>query len=143
MHGKQKKKKVITRRNLLKCGLYGGLAVNLSPALWISGCSSRAQTKKNNIILISVDTLRPDHLSCYGYHRNTSPYLDEFSENAMVFEKCFAHASETRFSFASLLSGFLPHETKVLESPILPPDLQTLPKILQGQGYTTAAVISN
>ncbi|MGA1870804.1 MAG: sulfatase [bacterium] len=99
--------------------------------------------KKPSIILILVDTLRPDHLGCYGYSKNVSPNIDKFSADALLFKNCFSQASDTRLSCASILSGFFPHETKITESFVLPPDVTTLPEILQQQGYTTAAVVSN
>lgn len=95
------------------------------------------------IILISVDTLRPDHLGCYGYSRETSPAIDHFAKGALLFENCLSHAPVTSSSCASLLSGFLPHETKVFENGPLPSEVTTLPEILQQQGYKTVAVVSN
>jgi arylsulfatase A-like enzyme len=99
--------------------------------------------KRPNIIFITVDTLRADHLSCYGYPKNTSPSIDRFAHDAMLFENCFSQAPVTSSSFASMMTGFLPHETQVYENLSLPDELETLPEILQQLGYKTAAVISN
>jgi arylsulfatase len=96
-----------------------------------------------NIILITVDTLRADHLGCYGYTKNTSPNIDRFASDAALFKHCFAHAPLTGPSCACILSGFLPHETKVFENIRLPNELETLPEILQQVGYTTVGVVSN
>ena len=100
-------------------------------------------SKDPSIFLITVDTLRHDHLSCYGYDRDTSPHLNIFAGEAMLFENCLAHAPDTRMSLASLMTGFLPHETKVLQGSMLPPSVETLAEILQTRGYRTAAVVSN
>jgi len=128
---------------MLKCGTYAGLAAALSPSLWLSGCRKQPRGKKPSIILITVDTVRPDYLTCYGYSKNTSPNIDKFAADSLMFENCFSHAPETRLSFASILSGFLPHETRVTENIPLPSGVETLAEILQRQGYKTAAVISN
>lgn len=135
----------LTRRELLKYGIYGygGLAAGLSSSLWLTGCRKQHRDKRPNVILISVDTLRPDHLSCYGYHRGTSPYIDQFAKDALVFDNCLSHAPVTGSSIASILSGFLPHETKVFKNLPLATAVETLPEILQRQGYKTAAVVSN
>jgi arylsulfatase len=93
--------------------------------------------------LITVDTLRADHLGCYGYERDTSPHIDEFSRDALLFEHCFSHAPETRSSMASLFSGFLPHETRTLQYDYIPQGVTTLAEHLQGEGYKSMAVVSN
>ena len=90
-----------------------------------------------------VDTLRADHLGCYGYAKDTSPNIDRFADDALLFENCLSNGSNTRVSVASLLSGFLPHETGALKWPVLTQDLETLAEILQAHGYWTGAVISN
>ncbi len=133
----------LNRRQILKYALYGGLTTGLSPGYWLTGCTKRPGRKGPNIILITIDTVRSDHLSCYGYHRNTSPNIDRFAEDAMLFENCFSHGPDTRISCASLLSGFLPHETKISQTGRLLPEINTLPKRLSSLGYKTAAVVSN
>jgi len=103
----------------------------------------RDNSAKSSIILIFADSLRPDHLGCYGYGKNTSPNIDQFAKDAMLFENCFSHAPETRLSYASILTGFLPHEAKLSENIMLPSEVKTLPEILQELGYKTVAVIGN
>lgn len=61
-----------------------------------------------NIILLSADALRADHLSCYGYHRNTSPRIDLLSENSIRFENAYSASSHTREAIPSLLTGNYP-----------------------------------
>lgn len=127
----------------MKCGLYGGLALGLSSGLWLNGCRRSAKRKTPSVILITVDTLRADHLGCYGYPKQTSVNLDRFASEALLFEKCFSHAPITSSSLASLLSGFLPHETEVYENWPLPAEVETLPEIIGTLGYKTVAVVSN
>lgn len=96
-----------------------------------------------NVILVTVDTLRADHLGCYRYPKKTSPHIDLFAGDALLFENCLAHAPLTGSSCASILSGFLPHETKVWRNIPLPEAVHTLPEILVQEGYKTCAVVSN
>jgi arylsulfatase len=105
-------------------------------------CSNRAP-KRPPIIIITIDTLRVDNLGTYGYHRETSPHIDQFAADALVFDNCFSHAPSTCSSIASIMSGFLPHETNVFGNQPLPSAVETLPEILKGYGYKTLAVVSN
>ena len=112
----------------------GGIAAF---APWKSG-------PRPDIILIVIDTLRPDHLGTYGYDLPTSPNIDAFAEDAVVFEDCRSHSSDTRLSVASMLSGFYPHEARLMEArTAVPDDVEMAAEILNPLGYKTAAVISN
>ncbi|MBW8000410.1 MAG: sulfatase [Planctomycetes bacterium] len=73
------------------------------------------KNKKNpyNVILISVDTLRKDHLSLYGYARETTPNLDRFFSNGIRFERCIATIPETGPSYTSIYTGTYPFKHKV------------------------------
>ncbi len=57
------------------------------------------------IIYMDIDTLRPDHLGCYGYHRNTSPNIDEFAKDSIVFEECYCSDAPCLPSRTALMSG--------------------------------------
>lgn len=96
-----------------------------------------------DVILIVIDTMRADRLGCYGYPGQVSPNIDGFAAESVVFENALSHAADTRFSCAAMMSGFLPHETRILERPDLPYEVTTLSERLQDQGYETAAVVSN
>lgn len=61
-----------------------------------------------NLIIIVVDALRADHLGCYGYHRNTSSFVDSRAEEGVLFERALANSSFTRESIATLFTGRLP-----------------------------------
>ena len=65
-----------------------------------------------DVLLITVDTLRPDHLGLYGYPRNTSPNLVRWFGDAAVFERAYATAANTTPSVASLLAGLHPQHTR-------------------------------
>jgi len=141
--GKDYSPKRFGRRALLKYVSCAGLTAGLSPWVWLAGCGKKNAKSRPNIFLVTVDTLRPDHLHCYGYSKKTSPRIDDFARDAVLYEKCFSHAPETCMSVAGILSGFLPHETKVSENTFLSSKVETMPQILIRYGYKTAAVVSN
>ena len=112
----------------------------------LAACISRKadleeQTRPSNVILISIDTLRADHLGCYGYDRDTSPALDALSEEAVVFEETIAQAPSTLHSHASMFTSLLPHhhqatwagKTRIPEAAV------TLAEVFLQAGYRTAA----
>ena len=96
-----------------------------------------------NVILISIDALRPDHLGCYGYHRNTSPYIDKLAQKSIVFENAFSHIPRTLSSHMTMLTSLYPSVHGIVqpqdESPVptLPDSIITLPQILKKEGYAT------
>src|ERR1043166_7870828 len=63
------------------------------------------------IILISIDTLRADHLPAYGYKQVKTPAIDALAADGVVFERAYSHSPQTLPAHASLLSGQLPFET--------------------------------
>jgi arylsulfatase A-like enzyme len=97
-----------------------------------------------NIVLVTIDTLRADHLSAYGYPRRTSPALDALAREGVLFERAFSQSSWTKPSTASLLTGRYPSMHRLyLEKASLPDDEVLLPEILREHGYTTAALSGN
>ena len=124
----------LNRRKILKYGVGGSVAAPLASVLWLSGCARRRRAKGTSVILIVVDTLRPDHLGCYGYSRDTCPNIDRFGAESTLFENCFSHAPSTSASVACILSGFLPHETKVTNITKVSKQLRTIPVILGPHG---------
>lgn len=119
------------------------LAAAMILSMWsISACLARVESKPD-IILISLDTLRVDRLGCYGEHEGLTPNIDRLARESRRFENALAHASDTRLSFSSILSGYYPHETRTLETRVLQDQITTLPEILRDEGYSTMAVVSN
>jgi arylsulfatase A-like enzyme len=98
-----------------------------------------------HLILISVDTLRADHMSLYGYQRATTPALDRRSEAGTVFERAIAHWPKTGASFASMFLGSYPQTTGLTHKAALrlPESARTLPALLSQQGFRSFAVVSN
>ncbi len=98
-----------------------------------------------NIILISIDTLRADHLECFGYHRPTSPTLAALAREGVLFESYFAPAIPTGPSFASTFTGLNDYAHRiagVLTKRPLPEDAPWLPEMLATAGYHTCAADS-
>lgn len=96
-----------------------------------------------NVILISVDTLRADHLGCYGYTRDTSPNIDRLAKSGVRFTQAMSQASWTLPSHMSIMTSQYPHVHGVeVAQQALPEDATTLAKVLSRSGYETAAFIS-
>jgi len=99
------------------------------------------------IILIVIDTLRADHLGCYGYFRNTSPNIDNLAREGVLFEDFHASAVATGPGFTSIFTGLFPIQHKFYLTPYNLPnminfddDIPTLPEMIWENGdYTTAA----
>lgn len=96
------------------------------------------------VILVSIDTLRADHLGSYGYERFTSPMLDLLAAEGTLFEDASSAAPWTLPSHATMLTGLYPltHQVVALAT-ALDPEVATLPSMLAESGYRTAAVVSS
>lgn len=102
-----------------------------------------APTNAPNVILISLDTVRAANLSLYGYSRPTSPWLEEFAQEGVVFDHALASAPWTLPSHATMFTGKWHHEQSVgWESPLDKTD-RTLAEFLSSRGYHTGAFIAN
>jgi arylsulfatase A-like enzyme len=104
-------------------------------------------TGKPNIILITMDTVRADHLSVYGYDRDTTPHLREFAREATLYERAIAASDFTLPSHASIFTGMYPswHDAN-WQYPFgrpLAPVAVTLAEVLAANGYTTAGIYAN
>jgi len=96
-----------------------------------------------NIILITLDTVRADHLSLYGYPRRTTPRIDAWARQGMVFENAIAPTSWTLPSHASIFTGLLPHQHGADWAKPLDPSWWTLAEVLSLRDYETAGFTSN
>jgi hypothetical protein len=104
----------------------------------------RPVTPARNIILVSIDTLRADHLGCYGYERNTSPNIDRLAKEGIRFDNAIASSSWTLPSHASMFTGLDPQRHGAVHFGMcgnvrLEQDFDTLPELLWDHGYETAA----
>ena len=103
----------------------------------------RRRKKRPNIVLLGVDSLLADHMSCYGYHRQTTPHIDRFAEGGALFEKTYSAHIPTTSAYASMLTGLDAFGTQVValrHKGGLREDVQTLPEILREHGYATTSV---
>jgi len=105
--------------------------------------AAREAAQRANIILVSLDTVRADHLSSYGYARPTTPHLDALARRGVLFENAIAPASWTLASHASIFTELLPHQHGANWAVPLHPGPQTLAQVLQARGYSTAGFSSN
>jgi arylsulfatase A-like enzyme len=96
-----------------------------------------------NVILVSIDTLRADHLGCYGYGEPTSPWIDGLASRGVLFTRAFSQASWTLPSHASMLTSRYPSSHGV-ETPnrTLPDSIPLLSEVLAENGYSTAAFVT-
>lgn len=101
------------------------------------------EAPKPNVIVYLIDTLRADHLSCYGYPKPT-PHIDRLASKGVLFERALAQSSWTRPATASILTGFHPRaHTANRRDDALPPSVPTLAEELAAMGYETAGLVVN
>jgi arylsulfatase A-like enzyme/Tfp pilus assembly protein PilF len=96
------------------------------------------------IILISIDTLRADHLPAYGYTKVKTPTIDALAADGVVFEHAYSHAPQTLPAHTALLSGRLPFDTGVRDNIgfSVKPGERLLPQMLHDRGFSTAGIVS-
>jgi len=110
----------------------------------LSGFNGEAKPNPKNIIIISVDTLRADHLGCYGYPLNTSPAIDAFSRDGVRFSRCYSLTPLTGPSFTTMLTSLPPFKHGAKRNGLsIYRKIKTLPYFLKRFGYRSAAFISN
>jgi arylsulfatase A-like enzyme len=115
----------------LLCALVAGL----------SGCGGGSGP---NLLLVSVDTLRADHLGCYGYERPTSPQLDALARRGLRFARATSVVPTTLASHTTMLTGLLPYQSGVARNGfVVPEEIPTLAEILVRRGYATAGFVSS
>jgi arylsulfatase A-like enzyme len=96
------------------------------------------KSESPNIILIVVDCLRPDHLSCYGYTRNTSPAIDELAGKGVFFRNAYSNAPWTKPSVASIFTSVYPNEHSAISlNDVLPEGVLTIAEFLKNSGFHT------
>jgi arylsulfatase A-like enzyme len=109
---------------------------------WMS--PGRAAARRPSIVLITIDTLRADHLGCYGYRRPVSPRIDALALQSTLFEQARTTLPRTTQSISSILTGRLPksHGARGIFAHLSESNT-TLAEILKGAGFETAAFVSN
>ncbi|MBT0664806.1 sulfatase [Geobacter pelophilus] len=115
------------------------------------GCSTASaapvpeRNEYTNIILVSLDILRPDHLGTYGYPKETSPNIDRLAKQSVLFENAIAHSYLTPVAHMSVITGQYPRNHAMVSFEVNKDQVsqRTLPAILKLYGYQTAAVVSS
>jgi len=99
----------------------------------------------SRVFLLTVDTLRADHMSLYGYPRATTPRLAALASSGVVFTDAVTQWPKTGSSFAAMFTGRYPQTTGLMQRAALriPGSYLTLPEMMHDAGYTTAAVVSS
>jgi arylsulfatase A-like enzyme len=113
--------------------------------------TSAKAPSSTNVIVLSLDTVRADHLSLYGYERDTTPFLKELAQRATLFTRSYSASDLTLTSHASLFTGQYARnhgvhplrELPALAAPELAPESRTLAQILSDRGWQTIGVVAN
>ncbi len=137
----------LSRREMLArlsgMALAGALAPQLLRAQSLPSSAPASQALRPNILLISVDTLRADHVTHLGYSRGTTICIDQLANAGVSFSRAYAASAWTGSSHATLLSGFYPPVHQLDDQgKKLPPDFPTLARSLKELGYYTKAIVS-
>jgi arylsulfatase A-like enzyme len=120
-----------------------------APAPYEPLVSRHAREGAPNLVLVTVDTLRADHLEPYGYQRPTAPALSALARDGAVFDLAISQAPETLHSIAALMTGLYPHvvdrtfELRERRGPFLDSAFHALAERLAAGGYHTAGFVSN
>jgi arylsulfatase A-like enzyme len=120
-----------------------GMALHTPAAPKPERVAAGAPGKGPNVVLIVVDTLRADHLSCYG-HTNPTPVIDGLATDGTRFSHAYAQASWTRPSFGTIFTSLYPSSHRAIhKSDALPDAVVTLAEVMQGGGYATVGFANN
>jgi choline-sulfatase len=112
----------------------------------ISACSTPSGPPQEpvNLVILSIDTLRPDHLGLYGYPHPTSPNLDRFARRSVIFEQAITTHVATAPAHGTILTGLWPGGHGIQRNGMtLDPDVPTLAEILGEEGRATGAFVSS
>jgi choline-sulfatase len=122
------------------------VALSVVASALACGCERAPQRRASppDVLLVTIDTLRADHVSAYGYARRTSPNLDRLAAGGALFEVAYAPSPATTPSHATLLTSRYPFGHGVLRNGIaLGDEVPSLPVLLADAGYLTAAFVSS
>jgi len=125
-------------------GTGGRIVLASEEPFWVGACEVFQRSTRPNVLICLVDTLRQDRLSCYGYHRNTSPNLDALSKDSIRFTRLLPPSSWTRPSVASLLTGTHPYTHRGQDrTDVLNESAPSLASELKNAGYATFGIVTN
>ncbi len=117
------------------------LAVPVLLLAFGGGCGRDPQVSRPSVVLVSIDTLRADHVGLYGYERDTTPFLDRFARDCLVFERALSCAPWTLIAHMTMLTGLYPVQHGVVENDLaLNPRTELLAERLRRAGYQTVGL---
>jgi len=146
MHGAGKRTRAPahTRSGPPPCALFALISLVLTIGCGPDAAELRAADPRPNVLLVSLDTTRSDHLSVYGYERETSPHLMALASQGVRFDAAYAPSASTGPSHASLFTSLYPMTHRVIKNGRrLGDGFETLAEILRDSGYTTGGVVSS
>jgi choline-sulfatase len=131
-------------RNLRKYVIIVLLVVVIAGLAWLRSHATTPASDVPLVILISIDTCRADHLSCYGYEQPTTPNIDALAAESVLFENVISPMPQTLPAHASMLTGTIPptHGVHFNKGYRFGEVNVALPEILKDAGYTTDAIVS-
>jgi len=114
---------------------------NFDNKVFFDGASEDYKCPDCNVILITVDALRPDHLGCYGYERNTSPNIDKLAKEGVLFTQAISQSSFTNPALPSLMTSMYPDVHGVRGwGDYINPLILTWAQFLNNNGFYTGAI---
>src|SRR5438034_11305318 len=118
--------------------------VVMAMPLGLLGASPRAQKPRPNVILITIDTVRADHVGCYGAKNVKTPTLDSLGRDGVVFDRAISQVPLTWPSHTVILTGTYPFQNGVQDftGQPLAPRFRSVAQAFKQHGYTTGAVVS-
>ncbi len=129
----------LPRSNWIALAASTFLAATITAWFW-----NRHDNHHDTVVIISIDTLRADHLSSYGYTAGRTPNIDALAQTATVFDRAYAHVPQTLPSHVSIMTGLLPFDHGVRDDIgfTLKPNVETLASLFRQAGYRTAGFVS-
>jgi arylsulfatase A-like enzyme len=101
----------------------------------------RSSSQRPNVLWITLDSCRYDHLGCYGYERAQTPVMDAIAEEGVAFSQAIAQASATRYSVPSMVTGRYPLRVPSRSFAFKPPEEHsTVAELLQSRGYRSCVI---
>jgi choline-sulfatase len=120
----------------------------LSAVSWAAGAPSKAavaRPARTSVLLITVDTVRADHIGAYGFKQSATPTIDALARDGVLFERAYSQVPLTLASHTSLLTGTYPFHNGVQDftGQPLAPNIRSVAQSLKANGYDTAAIVSS
>jgi arylsulfatase A-like enzyme len=135
---------ILSRSRVGTAGISIAAALAVAFSAVLSGCGRSAPPTRKHVLVLTIDTLRHDHLSSAGYDLSTTPFIDGLLSDGVVFDHAVTPIPRTTQALASMLTGTYPHTHGVRTLfDTLSDDVTTITELAGEAGYKTIAVVSN